>query len=253
MVTAGDVLELLTLVPPGTYPNMDDRRTSTLEPGHEDYKIIHPKTLSGAILASGSAVFHYKNDPTTGKRQCLSVRDVAALQSYPNEYEILGNTLSSLYKQVGNSVPRGLASALARSAAEVLRFVYRGELEEDGEAIEEQQQEEEVETHPQEIIDMVENDDDDEFEEDKKEEPEIIVIDDDNDDDNNHHPGEGGNDTARGEMDEEVEEEEQEAIGSNGDDKKKKDDHTVGVQSDTMDGEKDHVMAMEYDYVERTW
>ena len=129
-VMPGDVLELLTRVPDGTYPNMDDRKSSEVKPGNDkEYSVLDPHRLSSAILASGPAIFHYKVDKN-GKRQCLSVRDEGAIQSYPNDYEFLGNTLAEKYKQVGNSVPVGLATALARAAAEVLRFVYQGE--EDG-------------------------------------------------------------------------------------------------------------------------
>ena len=96
-----------------------------MQPGDNDYSTIEKNGHSGAILASGPAVFHYQPD-ANGNRQYLSVRDAAALQSYPNDYEFVG-TVEGKYKQVGNSVPCGLATAVACSAAEVLRFVYDGE------------------------------------------------------------------------------------------------------------------------------
>jgi hypothetical protein len=153
-VVAGDVLEMFLHIPKDHFPNMSDRKyrknpsstttdaAATSDPDdssstnngtaathnkvEEDVKELFADQLASAILASGPPVLHYAADAATGDRQCLSVRDVAALQSYPNGYAFFG-TLQQKYKQVGNSVPCGLATALAQSAATVLRFVYRGE------------------------------------------------------------------------------------------------------------------------------
>jgi hypothetical protein len=156
-VVAGDVLEMFLHIPKDHFPNMSDRKfrknpssttttttdaAATSDPDdssstnngtaathnkvEEEVKEVFADQLASAIMASGPPVWHYAADATTGDRKCLSVRDVAALQSYPNGYEFFG-TLQQKYKQVGNSVPCGLATALARSAATVLRFVYRGE------------------------------------------------------------------------------------------------------------------------------
>lgn len=124
-VTTGDVLDVFNKVPDNHFPNMSDRKTSSLEPGDKDYNEIKADKLSPAIRASGPPLFHYALD-RHGNRQCTSVRENAAIQGYPNWYEFFGNQ-GDKYKQVGNSVPVGLATAMARSAAEVLRFVYQGE------------------------------------------------------------------------------------------------------------------------------
>jgi site-specific DNA-cytosine methylase len=123
--TTGDVLEIFSMVPNGFFPNMNDRKKSTLQPGDNDYEEIVADKQSLTVRASGPAIFHYlKNEE--GKRQCVSVREAAAIQGYPNTYEFFGSLMDK-YKQVGNSVPSGLATAIARSFSDVLKFVYRGE------------------------------------------------------------------------------------------------------------------------------
>ena len=126
---AGDVLDLFSQVPQDTFPNMNDRKKCNMSAAsNEDIVPLVRNNLSNAILASGAPVPHYALD-ADGNQQSLSVRDVAALQSYPNDYEFYG-TLTSKYKQVGNSVPCCLATALAGAAANVLRFIYSKELSE---------------------------------------------------------------------------------------------------------------------------
>lgn len=125
---AGDVLDMLTMVPDESFPNMRVRKASRSQEDDQELEVgpIVRNKLSGAILASGPPVPHYALD-AQGKQQFLSVRDVASLQSYPYDYKFFGNKKQQ-YKQVGNSVPCGLASALAGAAALVLRFVYQEEL-----------------------------------------------------------------------------------------------------------------------------
>lgn len=86
-----------------TFPNENVVKTSQVD----DVKPLRRDQLSSAVLASGPAVPHYEEG------QFCSVRHAAALQGYPNDYEFFGNK-SQQYKQVGNLVPVGLASAIAR-------------------------------------------------------------------------------------------------------------------------------------------
>lgn len=126
---AGDVLDLFTMVSQDKFPNMNDRKKCDMSAAsYEDVVPLVRNKLSNAILASGAPVPHYDMD-ADGNQKSLSVRDVAALQSYPNDYEFYG-TLTAKFKQVGNSVPCCLAAALAGAAANVLRFVYQNEISE---------------------------------------------------------------------------------------------------------------------------
>ena len=46
------------------------------------------------------------------KKRRLSVREVAILQSFPDDFEFIGS-LTAMYRQIGNSVPPKLAYAIA--------------------------------------------------------------------------------------------------------------------------------------------
>ncbi len=54
----------------------------------------------------------------------LSVRECARIQTFPDEWEFCGRGAEQ-YRMVGNSVPVGLAEAVGRSVAEVLRETRR--------------------------------------------------------------------------------------------------------------------------------
>jgi len=90
----------------------------------KSHQIKHNK-LSPAIRASGPPLFHYEWDVDM-EPTCLSIREYAALQLFPNDCEFF-STLESKKRQVGNSLPCGLATAIGRSVFEVGRFVWKGE------------------------------------------------------------------------------------------------------------------------------
>jgi hypothetical protein len=119
-VTVGNVIEQFRHSK--SYPNMDVMKTTNSKPGDPDTEQLKADRLAPAVLASGPRIFHYMED------RCISVREAAALQSFPNHYEFFG-TQTEQYKQVGNSVPCNLARAIAKSIDQSLRFVYREELE----------------------------------------------------------------------------------------------------------------------------
>ena len=62
------------------------------------------------------------------EHRLLTVREQAALQSFPDDYVFLGTERDQI-RQVGNAVPIELSRAIARSVKECLRFRY---VEEDG-------------------------------------------------------------------------------------------------------------------------
>eukprot|EP00977_Amphora_coffeiformis_P017969 scaffold6061_cov156-Amphora_coffeaeformis.AAC.7 len=125
-VTVGNVLEGLCH-PSLRFPNMEPRKTSNTAVGVNGVMQVGKDELAPAIRASGPPIFHYRSIDGSDKLPCLSVREMAAIQSFPNDYEFLGS-LSSQYRQVGNSVPCGLARAMAHAVSQVLLFVYAEEL-----------------------------------------------------------------------------------------------------------------------------
>lgn len=68
----------------------------------------------------GSVFIHYKFD------RCCTPRELAALQSFPDDFQFLG-TKSSILKQIGNAVPPLMARAIARQLAKNLYDYYIGD------------------------------------------------------------------------------------------------------------------------------
>jgi site-specific DNA-cytosine methylase len=108
---------------------MSDCRTTAKAVGEDsDYVQLDPDSLAPTVLASGPAVFHYAELRPDGRGpRCLNVREAAALQSFPCDYQFTGTT-SAKYKQAGNAVPVCFAAAIARSVRASLRLVYEEEL-----------------------------------------------------------------------------------------------------------------------------
>ena len=104
----------------GIFPNMESVGPKNFNVG-ESIK-LHADSMAPAVLASGQEIFHYDED------RPITIRERAALQSFPYSYEFLG-TLTEQKRQIGNAVPVELSRAIARSLRESLRYGYVEEME----------------------------------------------------------------------------------------------------------------------------
>jgi len=124
-VTTKDALGFLLTQPKGRYKNMEAIETKAkYTPGEHGCEKLNPNKLAPAVLASGPPVLHY------AENRLLNVRETAALQSFPLDYEFCG-TQKEQKKQAGNAVPVKFSGALARAARDSLRLYYVDELSED--------------------------------------------------------------------------------------------------------------------------
>jgi DNA (cytosine-5)-methyltransferase 1 len=91
------------------------------------YRRLHPDIWAWTLNTKGDSVYHYD------AARCLSVREFARLQSFPDRFTFLtdprpgqlagriaGGAAHSRYRQAGNAVPPRLAAAAARALGEVL-------------------------------------------------------------------------------------------------------------------------------------
>jgi DNA (cytosine-5)-methyltransferase 1 len=95
-------------------PNMVGSTTS-LRPGEHGKVRLDPDGLAPAIRSMPP--FHYAED------RCIFVREAASIQNFPEDYAFHGK-LSDQYRQVGNSVPIELATAVAQSMRQLLVYEY---------------------------------------------------------------------------------------------------------------------------------
>lgn len=71
-------------------------------------------TITAAATPENSGILH----PFENRR--YSVREIARIQSFPNDYEFIGNSIPAKYKIIGNAVPPKLGEAIGRSIVEQL-------------------------------------------------------------------------------------------------------------------------------------
>ena len=70
---------------------------------------MHPYLPSWTIIASPGhweGPFHWKN-------RRLSIRELAAIQTFPDDFIFYYNDIATAYKMIGNAVPVNLAKAVA--------------------------------------------------------------------------------------------------------------------------------------------
>ncbi len=99
-----------------TLHNMDGKKSS-IEPGNHGVVRLEADGIAPSIRSSNTPHFHYEED------RPITVREAASLQSFPIEYKFCGN-LDDQYRQVGNAVPVGMATAVARSMRDMLTYEY---------------------------------------------------------------------------------------------------------------------------------
>ena len=141
-VTIGDVFEHLRKPYAKTYPNMKDCKTTSFKPGESEDVFQLDYNGSAPTMKCASTCLHYAervnsnnnsnivndNDDNDDNFRCINVREYAAIQSFPYDYEFVGKTLTSKYKQAGNAVPVRLAAAIARTIRDSLLYYYQEEL-----------------------------------------------------------------------------------------------------------------------------
>ena len=71
-------------------------------------------TITAAATPENSGILH----PVEDRR--YSVREIARIQSFPDDYEFIGESISSKYKIIGNAVPPKLGEIIGRSIIEQL-------------------------------------------------------------------------------------------------------------------------------------
>jgi DNA (cytosine-5)-methyltransferase 1 len=81
-------------------------------------KYIRYKSNEPSVCVTGDMrkIFHYEQN------RALTVRELAALQSYPDDFVFKGNKISQ-QQQVGNSVPPKMAKAIAKAIIEMSKNV----------------------------------------------------------------------------------------------------------------------------------
>lgn len=77
------------------------------------YRRFARHEINGTITAAGtpenSGIIH----PTEDRR--YSVREIARIQSFPDDYEFVGDSVASKYKVIGNAVPPKLGEVIGKS------------------------------------------------------------------------------------------------------------------------------------------
>lgn len=97
------------------------------------YRRLHPDMWAWTLNTKGDSAYHYEF------ARCLSVREFARLQSFPDSFEVVtdprrgpipgrisGGAAHSRYRQVGNAVPPLLAAAAARALRDTVTAARAG-------------------------------------------------------------------------------------------------------------------------------
>lgn len=114
-----DVIHRMSLVPQGG--NWKDIPKEYRVGGiHSNaYRRLHNKKTSVTIKHAYKSMIIHPN-----YNRCLSIREVARLQSFPDDY-IFKDTRTSQYQQLANAVPPNLSKALADS---IFQYLYKNNI-----------------------------------------------------------------------------------------------------------------------------
>ena len=117
-----DVLEFLRTPAGMNFPNSEPANVTSYDPAKKYHTKLDADRIGPAVLAATKQVFHY------AENRLLTVREIAARQTFPNEYKFYG-TRKEQIKQIGNAVPVEFSRAIARTIREALHDYYAFELE----------------------------------------------------------------------------------------------------------------------------
>ena len=97
---------------PNNLPNHDYSKYKLQFNGYLGHRVLDPEKPAPTVTARGDNKGGVVVLPHPNAQRRMSCRELAAVQSFPLDYEFFGNR-SSVYRQIGNAVPPLLGYAVA--------------------------------------------------------------------------------------------------------------------------------------------